>query len=806
MSLPRPLIALFAPLVAFVLELLLWELIRPHVWFLFYPAVFISAAVGGRRLGLIATALSTFLVWWFFLPPRHSLNIEPRHLFAIVVFCATGVAFAFFHERLTRAIKAESAKQQLEIDLREMTELDRKLKQLVDERRVFAALVESSSDFIGIADADGRPSYVNPAGRRMVGLSAEHPAEDTRIEEYYTPDQRSFAAQVIVETMREEGHWEGETYFRNWRTEQAIPVSGTNFMVRDPETSQLLGMATITRDISELRKAQAELQRTNQELVAAHAFLEDLLESSTEYSMIAEDLDRRVLAWNKGAARIYGYEASEVVGESSDMLHVPEELQSGAVDALHRRALEDGRATGLFRRLRKDGTEFIARAVITRRNDANGNAVGYLLVSHDVTDEQRVLGRQQFLAEVGAALQASLDYAATIERIVKLAVDFVGEGCAIDVLEDVVTLRRMRVVHADPSKAGLAKALEQILPERNHPIWRVLEQGQPLLFREVTADVLRSVAKNDEHLALLESLGTKSAIFVPLVLRDRIIAVLTLVSCRSSRRYDGEDVHLAEELARRASLALDNARLYEVAQNAIHARDQVLGVVAHDLRNPLGTVLTATSLLRPRDGEPERRSRRPVDSIERAANRMNRLIQDLLEVTRIEAGSLAIEAARVSAKRAVSEAVETQRALAAAASLELQIELQPDLPRVWADRDRLLQIFENLIGNAVKFTKPPGRILVGAASRGKELLFWVKDTGPGIDAAHLPHVFERFWQAEKARRRGAGLGLPIVKGIVEAHGGRIWVESTPGLGSTFYFTIPTAAPAEKQPGRSFGSA
>jgi signal transduction histidine kinase len=431
--------------------------------------------------------------------------------------------------------------------------------------------------------------------------------------------------------------------------------------------------------------------------------------------------------------------------------------------------------------------------------------VGYLLVSHDVTDEQRLLERQQFLAEVGAALQASLDYGPTIERIVKLAVDFVGEGCAIDVLEEVGKLKRMRVVHADPSKAGVAEALQQILPERNHPLWRVLEKGQALLFREVTSELLRSVANNEQHLALLESFGIKSAILVPLVLRNRIIAVLTLVSCRSVRRYDGEDVHVAEELARRASLALDNARLYNVAQNAIHARDQVLGVVAHDLRNPLGTVLTAASVLRLHEDETGRWSRNVVDSIERAANRMSRMIQDLLDVTRIEAGTLAIEATRVSAGQAVSEVSETQRAVASVASLELQVELEPDLPAVWADPDRILQVFENLIGNAVKFTKPQGRIVVGAASRAKEVLFWVKDTGTGIGADQLPHVFDRFWQADAAGRHGAGLGLPIVKGIVEAHGGQVWVESAPGVGSTFYFTLPTASPAETKPGKYFGS-
>ena len=128
--------------------------------------------------------------------------------------------------------------------------------------------------------------------------------------------------------------------------------------------------------------------------------------------------------------------------------------------------------------------------------------------------------------------------------------------------------------------------------------------------------------------------------------------------------------------------------------------------------------------------------------------------------------------------------------------------MEPGLPDVWADRDRVLQVFENLIGNAVKFTKPGGRITAGAASRDREVLFWVADTGAGIDCEEMPHVFDRFWQAQKARRGGAGLGLQIVKGIVEAHGGRIWVESEVGVGTTFYFTLPTAETAQAQPTRS----
>jgi signal transduction histidine kinase len=175
---------------------------------------------------------------------------------------------------------------------------------------------------------------------------------------------------------------------------------------------------------------------------------------------------------------------------------------------------------------------------------------------------------------------------------------------------------------------------------------------------------------------------------------------------------------------------------------------------------------------------------------------MNRLIQDLLDVTRMEAGQLVIEQARLTAEQVAAEAVEAEEPLAASASVELRLDVTRGLPEVWADRERLLQVLENLIGNALKFTRAGGRIVIGAEPRGAEVLFWVKDTGTGIAAEDVPHLFDRFWQARTGGKLGAGLGLPIVKGIVQAHGGRVWVESAPGQGSTFFFTIPTASPRE----------
>jgi signal transduction histidine kinase len=185
-----------------------------------------------------------------------------------------------------------------------------------------------------------------------------------------------------------------------------------------------------------------------------------------------------------------------------------------------------------------------------------------------------------------------------------------------------------------------------------------------------------------------------------------------------------------------------------------------------------------------------------AEGIERAARRMNRLIRDLLDVSQLESGHLAVEPVRISARQLVGDAVEGQRALASRASIDLHCAIPRDLPDVLADRDRMLQVFENLIGNAIKFTRSGGRITVGASAHDGDVTFCVSDTGAGIAPADLPHVFDRFWQVQKSDGGGAGLGLTIVKGLVEAQGGHIHAESSPGKGTTFFFTVPVAPRAE----------
>jgi len=290
-----------------------------------------------------------------------------------------------------------------------------------------------------------------------------------------------------------------------------------------------------------------------------------------------------------------------------------------------------------------------------------------------------------------------------------------------------------------------------------------------------------------------------SVMALPLLSRGELVGTLAFVSSTPSRLYGRADLGVAEALADRAAVAIENARLYRAAIQATQLREQVLGFVAHDLRSPLNTILMQASTLRRPLLEQERRSRKPGEIIDRAAKRMNGLIQDLLDVARMEEGKLPVERAPLSALELVVEAVESQRPLAASLSLEIRLDLARDLPEILGDRNQLLRVFENFIGNAMKFTSAGGRITVGAESGEQEVVFWVADTGCGMAAESLPRVFDRFWQAGRGERHGAGLGLPIAKGIVEAHRGRIWVESTPELGSTFFFSIPRARPAVDRP-------
>jgi signal transduction histidine kinase len=224
-------------------------------------------------------------------------------------------------------------------------------------------------------------------------------------------------------------------------------------------------------------------------------------------------------------------------------------------------------------------------------------------------------------------------------------------------------------------------------------------------------------------------------------------------------------------------------------------------MVSHDLRNPLGAIFMCTSILLRTEERPG--SRQEIERIQRSAERMNRLIGDLLNVASIEAGQLTVDTKSCPVDPMVEETVGAHQAKARAKGLRLEREVPGALVAVECDRERILEVFGNLLDNAIKFTPEGGSIKVGAEKRGEQMLFSVADNGSGIGADELSHVFDRFWQAKKTARLGTGLGLSIAKGLVEANGGKLWVESQIGVGSTFFFTLSTSPEvAEPRPATS----
>ncbi|MEO8379256.1 MAG: HAMP domain-containing sensor histidine kinase [Acidobacteriota bacterium] len=398
--------------------------------------------------------------------------------------------------------------------------------------------------------------------------------------------------------------------------------------------------------------------------------------------------------------------------------------------------------------------------------------------------------RAAFLSAAGQELAASLDYDQTIDALARLMVPNLAEISVVDVAEEEHTSwRRVSAKHRNPEDQ--ARLDVQVGTQRRdlpEALARILESGEPAL--------IASSSPLYEYITGEADGVGRTIIFMPLVSRGQMIGLASAVSA-TAKPFTEDDLPLFAELGRRASLAIDNARLYLESQQAVRAREEVLAIVSHDLRNPLSAVSLGASLMKMSDTLHDE-DREQVETIEAAARRMNRLIADLLDVTRLEGGKrLPIEVTSVDPALLLREAEELFRAQANALAVILDCAMDGPLPAVRADRHRVMQVLSNLIGNSLKFTPPEGRVGVRASLTGQDVTFTISDTGLGIPKENLGDIFSPYWQAKRAERLGAGLGLAIAKGIVEAHGGRIWVESEPGSGTDFHFTLPVDASAKE---------
>jgi signal transduction histidine kinase len=405
--------------------------------------------------------------------------------------------------------------------------------------------------------------------------------------------------------------------------------------------------------------------------------------------------------------------------------------------------------------------------------------------------------RWRFLAEASTALDRSLEYKETLANVVQLVVPRIADFAGIALLGEDGALTWGHSAHRDPAKQELVDQLRAYQPQfENSLAAKTVRSGETQVIQIDDDDALQAVARDPAHLVLLRQLAPMSVIVLRLAARDRVLGSLLLATTRDSgRRYTDRDVAIANEVGRRVALAVDHALLFRAAEQAARAREQIVAVVSHDLKNPLATIQMGVSFLLEEvvpDDEAHENERGQLHAIRRSAERMYRLIHDLLNVAAIEAGQLIVTRSPLTVDVLVTDALELLHPLATAKHVILVTHVSPALPPVSADRERMLQVFSNLGGNAIKFTPKDGRVEIRVTVRDATVEFALRDTGPGIPPGDLPHVFDRFWQAQKSARSGIGLGLAIAKGIVEAHGGGIRVESEVGRGSCFTFTLPVA--------------
>lgn len=402
-----------------------------------------------------------------------------------------------------------------------------------------------------------------------------------------------------------------------------------------------------------------------------------------------------------------------------------------------------------------------------------------------------------FLAEASAVLASSLDYETTLTSVAQLVVPFLADFCLIHRLDSHGQLHQVTAVHHDPQKQRLVDELATYYPtflQQPHSIAaQALRTREPLLVATFSESIARTITQDARMLELYRELAPQSAMLVPLVARGQSLGAITLMTAEPDRCYNNADLSLAIDLGRRAAMAIDNAELYQKAQESNRLKDEFLSTLSHELRTPLNAILGWATILLTHTPT-EQAKRQAIETIERKARSLVQLIYDLLDMARIVTGTFRLAPTWVDVTLIVAEAMASLQLAIEAKSIQVSVHADSALEPIWGDRKYLRQIIWNLLSNAVKFTAANGQVEVHLTRRETVTQIQVCDTGRGIAPEFLPYVFDRFRQADSSMRRqhgGLGLGLALVYYLVELHGGTIEASSAgEGMGAAFTVSLP----------------
>ena len=533
-----------------------------------------------------------------------------------------------------------------------------------------------------------------------------------------------------------------------------------------------------------------------------------VVEEFTEDAVIGKTLDGTITSWNRAAEKLYGYSADDVVGRSVRMIF-PQEKAAELLGILEK--LKRGERIERYEtvRVRKDGSRAHVVLCIYPIRDADGEIRGATAIARDITARKRAEGAQRFLAEAAAALSTSLDYEKTLDSIAELAVPTLADVCVVDMIED-HSLRQRSTAQAGAAYDECLRSIQSrytLDTDSPQPIWDVLRTGVSRLVNDVPDTQLPSEHVDVEALRSMRDVGVESCMVVPLVIRGRPAGAISFMSVDPRHRYSKDDLALADEFAARAAVAVDNARLYRDAKEAVKARDEFLSVAAHELKTPMtslrGFVQLAIRQL-DRDGTPDpMQVRQALRVIDQQSRKLSNLISQLLDVSRLEAGRLSLERQVVDIGKLVEGVVEAVMASSTEHAILVRI---PVTVLALVDPLRVEQVAINLLDNAIRYS-PAGSLIdveVSQPSRDTVRLS-VRDHGPGIPPEFRDQIFTRFNHTQSTDRVGGmGLGLYISREIVQLHGGEIVAEFPEDGGTRFVVALPSGlgdgdSAAESQP-------
>ena len=723
-----------------------------------------------------------------------------------------------------------------------------------DVAKLYRLLVETVADYaIFLLDSGGHIRSWNRGAERLKGYCADeiigkhfsvfYPAEDIRAEK----------PRLELETATQLGRLEDE----GWRLRKDGSLFWANVIITAlrGDDDSVIGFAKITRDLTARREAEEQARQ----LAAEGAARKEADRRSTELALLTEQLQNQALELESQTeeAQSLAEEAEQtneqllaaladaesareaatnaerfihgIVSSITDPLIVQDAewrvryLNPAAIALLERRRerrpeTSIGKPTlDVYPRLRGSAfEEAMRRAAIERRAVTYEAFVpwraewwamscyplpdgGLASQWKDVTERKRAEEASRYLAKASEILASSLDYEVTLHEVAALIVPELADWCTVDLVVEDGSTRQLAVAHVDPAKARWARELnERYPPQADAPtgVANVLRTGRPELYESIPEELLAAGAADDEHLRIIRELGLRSAMIVPLRVRDRILGALTLVSAESGRRYSTADLDLAMELARRTALAVENARLHRAAIEANEAKVRFLAVMSHELRTPLNAIAGYAELLRMGlRGAVTAEQIEDLDRITRNERTLLGLINDILNYARLEAGQVLYATERVRVRDVISDLEALVLPQLQAKRLHFGVgACDPDLA-VQADTDKVRQILVNLLSNAIKFTPADGSIAIECQAHEASVRILVRDTGLGIPAEKLNAIFEPFVQLDRnltSVQEGAGLGLAISRDLARGMGGELSAVSTHGRGSTFILSLRRA--------------